>query len=344
MNKKKNATIKEVAELANVSLMTVSRVLNDESLVKSSTRSKVNSAIRALNYRPNMMARKLASGKGLFIGLLYRNPSPAYLSELLLGSLNTCREKGHYLVVEKPIMSEDMVAIEHIEKRFLATSIQAVMMAPPLSDDRELIETINRLGISHVCISPEVVTPGELCVRIDDKAAANEMTQFLIDLGHKEIGFIQGPDDHSASGLRLEGFHNAMHENKLNTPAQHTEQGDFTYLSGMQAAKKLLSKTNNLSAIFACNDDMAAGAIAAANQAGLRVPEDISIAGFDDTYSATFVWPPLTTVRQPIKEMTEKVVELIEQKLSDVAPELEEVILDHEILARGSTCKPKQKL
>ena len=343
MNNKKSVTIKEVAELANVSSMTVSRVLNDESLVKNSTRVKVNSAIKALNYRPNVMAQKLAGGQGLFISLMYRNPSPAYFTEMLLGALNVCCEKGFYLVVDKPTMSEDLVSIDHLEKRFQKSGIQAVMLAPPLSDDRELISTLNRLGISHVCISPGEVIPDEPCVRMNDEAAAYDMTNFLFDLGHEKIAFIQGPRDHSASHLRLDGFLNAMKDKNITLDKKYISQGDFTYLSGIHAATSLLKECKNITAIFACNDDMAAGAIAAVNQAGLKVPEDISVTGFDDTHSATFVWPPLTTVRQPIKEMGECAIELITQKLSKKPEEISDIFLNHEIIVRGSTSVSKNR-
>jgi LacI family transcriptional regulator len=132
MNKNGSTTIKDVAERANVSQMTVSRVLNGQSSVKDTTRKRVQSAMRELNYRPNLMARKLAGRRGRFIGLVYRNPSYGYLSEFLIGALNACRELGHYLVVEEPIVDEQISDLELIERRFRDSSIQSLIVVPPL--------------------------------------------------------------------------------------------------------------------------------------------------------------------------------------------------------------------
>jgi LacI family transcriptional regulator len=346
MTKKSTATIKEVAERAKVSQMTVSRVLNDQASVKETTRKRVQEAMRALNYRPNIMARNLAGRAGLFIGLIYRNPSYGYLSEFLLGALDTCRELGHYLIVEEPLVDDNMVDLEQMEKRFLDMSIQALIVVPPLSDDPKLIDTLVRTGISFVCVSPKLDAYTGPSVRMDDRAAARDMTQYLLNQGHENIGLIKGPPDHRSSELRLAGYRDALIAAGKQVDLKHVRSGDFTYVSGMRSATDLMSIDTPPTAIFATNDDMASGAIAAAHQAGLRVPQDLSIVGFDDTANASAMWPALTTVRQPIREMARSAIQLlaknVAQKRSMTPIEATDLTLQYELVIRDSAGAPKQ--
>jgi LacI family transcriptional regulator len=341
MNKKPAATIKEVAELAQVSQMTVSRVLNDQSAVRETTRKRVQAAIRQLNYRPNIMARNLAGRTGLFIGLIYRNPSYGYLSEFLLGALDTCRKLGHYLIVEEPLVDDNMVDLDQIEKRFLDTSIQALIVVPPLSDDPKLLDTLERTGISFVCVSPKLDGYTGPSVRMIDRAAARDMTDYLLDLGHRRIALITGPADHKSSLLRFKGYEEALGAAGHEIDDDIIVRGDFTYVSGMRSTVDLLASDNPPTAIFACNDDMAAGAIAAANQAGLKIPEDISIVGFDDTQNASAMWPPLTTIRQPIRDMARTAIEILGRKTPDAQTDPVSVTLDYELIVRESAGPPK---
>lgn len=343
MNKKQAATIKEVAELAKVSQMTVSRVLNDQNAVRESTRKRVEAAIRQLNYRPNIMARNLAGRTGLFIGLIYRNPSYGYLSEFLLGALDTCRKLGHYLIVEEPFVDDNMVDLDRIEKRFRDTSIQALIVVPPLSDDPKLIDTLERTGISYVCVSPKRDAYTGPSVRMDDRAAARDMVEYLFSLGHKRIGLIKGAEDHTSSHLRFEGYKDALALRDVSIEEDIILEGDFTYRSGLQSMMRMLESQNPPTAIFACNDDMAAGAIAAAHQAGLNIPEDVSIVGFDDTQNASAMWPPLTTVRQPIREMARSAIEMLGRKMSAAPTQPARQTLDYELIIRESAGPPKIK-
>lgn len=345
-DKKQTATIKEVAELARVSQMTVSRVLNDQGAVKETTRKRVQDAMRQLNYRPNIMARNLAGRTGLFIGLIYRNPSYGYLSEFLLGALDACRQLGHYLIVEEPLVDDNMVDLEQIEKRFLDMSIQALIVVPPLSDDPKLIDTLERTGISFVCVSPKLDGYTGPSVRMNDTAAAKEMTEYLLNLGHEKIALIKGPPDHRSSELRYESFKKTLAQRGIGIDDDLIISGDFTYISGMRSTVELLNRAEPPTAIFACNDDMAAGAIAAVHQAGLRVPQDISIVGFDDTANASAMWPALTTVRQPIREMASSAIEILQKSVSrkGAVPlsAQKHKTLDHELVIRDSAAPPKR--
>ena len=340
-DKKQTATIKEVAELARVSQMTVSRVLNDQGAVKETTRKRVQDAMRQLNYRPNIMARNLAGRTGLFIGLIYRNPSYGYLSEFLLGALDACRQLGHYLIVEEPLVDDNMVDLEQIEKRFLDMSIQALIVVPPLSDDPKLIDTLERTGISFVCVSPKLDGYTGPSVRMNDTAAAKEMTEYLLDLGHEKIALIKGPPDHRSSELRYESFKKTLAERGIGIDDDLIISGDFTYISGMRSTVELLNRDEPPTAIFACNDDMAAGVVAAAYRQGLTVPDDVSVVGFDDTEIATNIWPELTTVKQPIGEMADNAVRLLAASIRGEKEKTQSMrgLLDHEIIVRDTVRK-----
>ncbi len=344
MSKKTTTTIKDVAELASVSPMTVSRVLNNYDMVKESTRQRVQDAMRALNYRPNLMARNLAGRSGLFIGLIYRNPSYGYLSEFLLGALNACRSLGHNLIVEEPFLDRKMVDLELIERRFLDTSIQALIVVPPLSDDPQLIDVLERTKITYVCVSPRLGGYAGASVGMNDIDAAREMTEYLLGLGHKRVGLIKGPPDHMASDLRFTGYRQALSASNTAVDVDIIAAGDFTYVSGMQAAERLMQSSNPPTAIFASNDDMAAGAITTLHRLGLRVPEDVSVVGFDDTATASAIWPPLTTIRQPIREMANAAIQTLERMVGqdETAPltAADRQRLPHQLIVRESAAAP----
>lgn len=346
MSKKQTITINDVADLASVSPMTVSRVLNNKGVVKDSTRRRVQEAMRALNYRPNLMARSLAGRSGLFIGLIYRNPSYGYLSEFLLGALSTCRRLGHNLVVEEPFLDRKMVDLELIERRFLDTSIQALIVVPPLSDDPQLIDVLERTKIAYICVSPRLNSYAGASVGMNDIDAAREMTEYLLGLGHRRIGFIKGPADHRASELRLTGYKQAFEAKGVPIDTSVIGEGDFTYVSGMLAAKKLLCAQKPPTAIFASNDDMAIGAITAVHQSGLLVPHDVSVVGFDDTAAASSTWPPLTTIRQPIREMANAAIEILEGIVGEadsvVSRQPKKLRLPHKLVVRESAVSPSR--
>ncbi len=339
-----HATIKEVAELAGVSQMTVSRVLNRRETVKEATRTKVEAAIRELNYRPNLLARGLAGGNSLFIGLVYHNPSSTYLGELLVGALHSCRDEGHHLVIEDFTNEDIKGSGPKFVERLGGVGLDGVIVTPPISEDDEILDALTEAQIVTVLIAPKDVSKTDISVSIDDAQAAEQMTQYVIEHGHTNIGFIRGPDNHSSSRRRHRGFKSAMARHGLNVEEGWVAQGDYTYRSGMLAAESILALDSRPTAIFASNDDMAAGVVAAAQRLGLKVPDDLSVVGFDDTMFATASWPQLTTVRQPIADMAAESVALLSRYLgssdSDTDTDGEamprNVVLDVEIITRGS--------
>lgn len=339
---RQSVTIKQVAERAGVSLMTVSRVMNNTGLVKATTRQKVEAAIDELNYRPNISARRLAGGKSLFLGLIYHNPSPGYLTKILLGSLDACRRNGHHLVLEDLGHQTPYSHPEETARSLKRAGLDGVIITPPLSNHHLFVDAIEASGIPVVRIAPENIHTDKLRVAMDDVAAGQAMLQHLVSQGHRRIAFVKGNGDHPSAHHRFEGFAKGMAENNLDLPDELILQGDFTYRSGLDAGRKLLSLPEPPTAIFSSNDDMAAGIVASAQMLGLKVPDDVSVAGFDDTEIATNIWPELTTVKQPIAEMARRAVDLLTASIrrDTEAEGICRELLDFELVIRDSVQPP----
>ena len=335
-------TIHDVARHAGVSRMTVSRVINGEKSVKPATRSIVDAAIRELGYAPNPAARTLAGGAIMRIGLLYRIPNPAYLTEFLVGALDRCSEINAQLIVQRHERGEETDAADELIRKRL----HGVILPPPLGDNPELVSRLREAGVAVVATGSTKPARALASIGIDDFGAARDMTRHLIRLGHKRIGFITGRPNHASSGLRLEGYRAALAEAGLEADDRLIADGIFTYQSGLDAAERLLALDPMPTAIFASNDDMAAATIAAAHRHRLDVPADLSVAGFDDTPLATTIWPELTTIRQPVSAMSQEAVTmlaaLIRQKRDGESPDTPHRLLDFELIRRQSDAPPRR--
>ena len=342
-NRRNNSapTVADVAREAGCSPMTVSRVVNGEGNVREKTREQVLEAIRKLNYTPNKAARSLAGGDQLRVGLLFDNPSSSYLAEFLMGALEEASRRDIHLEVQSCDNVPDNAQL--IQSMFEG-GITGFILPPPLSDDQSVIDLILASDGFAVAVSPGKARGAHGAVLIDEFQAGYDMTKHIIDLGHERIGFIIGNPEQVASGQRLDGYRAAMEEAGLTVSDDLLAQGQFTYRSGMTAAEKLLQADPRPTAIFASNDDMAAATVAVAHRRHLDVPSDITVVGFDDTDLASSIWPELTTVRQPIRQMTARAVELIAQAVrarrNGVSPKLEKVIMPYEIVRRASDAGP----
>ncbi|GLP95908.1 LacI family DNA-binding transcriptional regulator [Paraferrimonas sedimenticola] len=343
MSERRRATIQDVADRAGVSKMTVSRVLNDDPKVSDKTRQKVQQIANELNYRPNVSARRLASSKSYFIGLLYDNPSEGYISQFLLGALKSCRAKGYHLVVDEA-SGESEQQLQITRSLIEETRVDGVILLPPVCDQPEVIEVLKESGVPFIRVAPDTQLDCSPYVCMDDYQAAFEMTQLLINKGHTEIGFIIGNPNQGASRLRYQGYMDALRSNKLAIVPETIEQGYFTYKSGLSAAEKILTSSKRPTAVFASNDDMAAATISVANRLQIKVPDELSVVGYDDTHIAQALWPPLTTVRQPIAEMANRAVELLSsgQVSKERKPKASEYrqVLDFELKSRDSVISP----
>lgn len=297
-----SATINDVADRAGVSIKTVSRVLNREPNVRQATRELVLTAAKDLDYRPNLSARSLAGSRSFLVGLFFDNPSPAYVNNLQLGAVSRCRESGYHLTIE-PVDTAGADLEDVVHQAVSALRLDGAILTPPVTDNSRVLAVLERSRTPYVRVAPDSEPGRAPWVGMDDRQAAYAMTARLLDLGHRDIGFIKGHPDHGASHLRHEGYLAALADLGLTPRADHVEQGWFSFRSGFEAADRLLAAGDRPTAIFASNDDMALGVIAAAGRLGLAVPGQLSVAGFDDTPAASTVWPRLTTVAQPIWQM-----------------------------------------
>ncbi|HZX75937.1 LacI family DNA-binding transcriptional regulator [Lysobacter sp.] len=334
-------TIHEVASRANVSPMTVSRVVNGNSNVRDATRDRVMRAVHELGYTPNLAARSLAAASGTRIALIYTNPSSAYLSELLVGALRGTARTAAQLVIDT--WDNLDAKAERAAARALSKSVAGVILPPPLCESKTIISELLGDGVSVVALASGRSSDEISHVRIDDFHAAREITEHLIAQGHTRIGFIKGHPNQTASARRFEGFQAALADAGIAADAGLVQPGYFTYRSGLEAAEKLLGRRQPPTAIFASNDDMAAAAISVAHRRGLDVPRDLSVVGFDDTSAATTVWPELTTIRQPIASMADTAIDIllrsIRRKESETRLVVDHVVA-HLLVKRGSVAPP----
>lgn len=312
-NDRSGATLHDVAREAGVSLMTASRVVNGRDHVSAKTREKVLQVVQRLNYQVNVAARAARVGT-LRIGLLYSNPSPAFENAFLAGATGQCSLNGAELVLQHcQEAGSEQAAVEQLMGR----ELDGILVPAPLCDSLALLAQLERLGVPIVTVASARPALGISAVRIDDYEGARSMTEYLLSLGHTDIAFIQGDPAHTPAQLRYKAFMDVMREANLPVPEIRIAQGMFTYRSGLLAARALLAQPSRPSAIFACNDDMAAATVAVAHGMHLQLPDDLSICGFDDTPVATAIWPALTTIHQPIGGMARNAVDLVVEQIRE---------------------------
>jgi LacI family transcriptional regulator len=336
-----SVTIGEVAAMAGVSPMTVSRVVNQQGNVREATRDRVMEAVRELGYTPNLAASSLAATRGMRIALIYSNPSTAYLSELLVGALRGSLRGAAQLVIDS--WDEYDTDAERAGARALARSVAGVVLPPPLCESRTVVAELLDAGVAVVGIGSARFVDRMSRVRIDDFNAARELAEHLISRGHRRIAYIKGHPNQTASAQRFEGFRAAMAGAGIAVDGALVEQGFFTYRSGLDAAEKLLARARPPTAIIACNDDMAAAAVSVAHRRGMEVPTDLSVVGFDDSSAATTVWPELTTVRQPIAAMADAAIDLLLEAVrrrDDDGARVVDQVLGHMLIERDSVAPP----
>ncbi len=305
----KRATIVDVARLAGVSWKTVSRVINREPNVTEKVRAKVQIAVDALGYVPDMAARSLAGARAYTVGILFDNPSPNYTMKIQTGAYEACRANGYHLLIENLESARADVA-DQIASILLNTRVDGFILTPPITECAAVMDVLEARAIPYVRIAP-VSFPGRSpAMSINDAAAAVEIARHFWAIGHRRFGLVNGPVDHGAAGTRRTGFLSALAELGCETSVAES-YGGFLFAAGISAGRELLMLPEPPTAIFAMNDDSAAGVMAAASQLGLRVPSDVAVAGFDDSWIAQSVWPNLTTIYQPITEMAHAAAELL---------------------------------
>ncbi|MEJ6010830.1 LacI family DNA-binding transcriptional regulator [Novosphingobium aquae] len=327
-----SVTIEKVAQISGVSAKTVSRVLRHKgSGYSESTRAKVEAVAAQLGYSPNGSARALASSQSFLIALIFDNKNAGYVLELQLGAAHRCRQSGYHLVIKS--VGDGVDAVERVRGLLDATRLHGAILAPPLCEDRAVVDLLVSRGVPCVRIAPSADRPSTQSIRIDDRGAARAATRHLLSLGHDRIAFIGGPARGPAAAERRAGFEEAI-ASSSRPVAAIIRLGDFTFKSGLDHGMELLGHDEGPTAIFAANDEMAFGVIAAANQVRLGIPHDVSVMGFDDSPAARVVRPQLTTVRQPVREMADAAVA---QLLAEKAVSPTRLPMEPELVIRGST-------
>lgn len=321
-------------------MKTVSRVLNNEPNVREETRSRVMRAVEKLQYKPNLSARSLAGQRSYVVALVYNNPSRNYLMEIQGGMLEACRS-NHYNLVLAPVESEKQRKAADIKGLFEYFGPDGVVLIPPLTDDSVVLEYLEKHDVPFACVAPRKASK-RIGVMMDETAAVLDLMSGLISQGHRRIGHIKGPPAHGACQWRFAGYREALRRADIPYDAALVTQGEFSFESGIKGANPLLDLADPPTAIFAANDDMAAGVIRAAGERGIAVPRDLSVCGFDDTPIARHIYPSLTTVRQPTSEMGRlATLELLDRIRTPSAGRM--VRVEHTLLFRESTRPPNQR-
>jgi len=310
------ATINDVAKKAGVSIKTVSRVINNETSVRQLTREKVQIAVDELNYQPNLSARNLAGTKSYSVAYIYDNPNAYYIIDMQEGILSACKQQGFELLIH-PCDSKSKNVTEEVVNMVKQARIAGLVLTPPLSEMPEFVKSIVALDVKVVRIMSGDVAPDDLspCVMVNDREAAQTITQHLIDLGHTDIGFLAGDAEHMSTIERYKGYRRALKASNIDFNKDLVIEGDYSFDSGVNGAKQLMSEQagndNRPTAIFSCNDEIAAGALFAARLMNISIPEQLSIVGFENSPFSRQTWPKLTTADQPNNQIAEDAANLL---------------------------------
>ena len=312
----KRATIDDVAALARVSIKTVSRVANREPNVSQVTRARVEKAIATLDYRASPAARNLAAQRSFLVGLLYddRSASVSYVMGIQSGMLAAVERADFQMLVHRCSFDQPGL-VEGVLELARRSRLEGLVLTPPLSDVPALVRALDREHIACVRIAPGKRAPRGQAVYSNDRSICAQMTEYLIDLGHRRIGFVVGHRRHAAVATRFSGYRDALARCGIGLDRRLVAQGQNSFESGIDCARQLLACRPRPTAIFASNDDMAAGVLFVAHEFGIEVPAQLSIAGFDDIPLARQTWPALTTIRQPIAELAERATQLLLARL-----------------------------
>jgi LacI family transcriptional regulator len=331
-------TIYDVAREAGVSYSTVSRTLSGYEFVKTTTRERVLQAAEKLGYVPNQQARSLAGGRSNLIGVLVPALSNNYVSEILRGIDEKLAESNYNLILYTTHRHQGK------ESSYVATIMNGgadgLLLVVPLMSTSYL-EVLRRQDFPYVLIDQVDKTQKSNVVNGTNWQGAYEATQYLIELGHRRIAFLAGLMGLNSAAERLEGYTAAMSAHGIPVCEDYIVESDFREHGGYLSAQKLLALPELPTAIFASNDMSAFGAMEAIREHGLRIPEDISVIGFDDIPQASIVYPKLTTVHQPLAQMGREAVAILLESMKNQAAEIRQVALETHLIIRDSCCPPR---
>ncbi|MFD1951697.1 LacI family DNA-binding transcriptional regulator [Sphingomonas arantia] len=327
-------TIRDVSRLAGVSFKTVSRVINDQQYVSAEKRERVLAVMAEIGFQPSQAARALAGHRSHQIALICDNPNPWYVYEVQAGVRERCG-RDNVRMIAQPYDRAAPALLDAIVALIDQAHPDGLVLAPPACDDARVIAELERRRIPFVRLQPGGPIDGVPATSIDNDQAAFDMTSHLLGLGHTRIGFVVGDRSYASSDQRLSGHLRALGQAGIAPDPDLVRQGMFDFASGKAAADAMLDLPHPPTAIFAASDDIAAGVLVAAHRRGIAVPAMLSVAGFDDAPLAQVVWPPLTTIRQPVRDLAIAAADLL------LAPgDTVERRLDHNLIVRESTAPP----
>ncbi|QXB76819.1 ribose operon transcriptional repressor RbsR [Enterobacter asburiae] len=328
------ATMKDVARMAGVSTSTVSHVINNDRFVSEAIREKVEAAVKELNYAPSALARSLKLNQTRTIGMLITASTNPFYSELVRGVERSCFERGYSLVLcntegDEQRMNRNLETL--MQKRVDGLLLLCTETHQP---SKEIIQRYPSIPTVMMDWAP---FDGTSDLIQDNSLLGGDMaTQYLIDKGHTRIACITGPLDKTPARLRLEGYISAMERAGLAIPDGYRITGDFEFNGGFEAMQKLLTQKPRPKAVFIGNDAMAFGAYQALYQAGLRVPDDMAVIGYDDIELASYMTPPLTTIHQPKDELGELAIDVLIHRMAQPTLQQQRLQLTPVLMERGS--------
>jgi LacI family transcriptional regulator len=335
----KGPTIREIAQLAGVSIATVSRVVNGKGYVSEETRTTVERVVRDHRYSANRSARGLSSGHTGLVGVTVPRIHPAYFSEIVAGATDALYERDMRVVL-CPTQHEHDREVSLLNRLVHGTTDGGLLILPEETPGE--LQGLMDHGFHFVVVDPRERLDGQVpTVSAANLAGAYEVTSHLLELGHRRIAAITGPRGMLATDERIRGYNAAMAASGLIPPRNLVIESEFDVPGGRAAAEHLLNLSEPPTAIFAFSDQIAIGALHAALARGLKVPQELSIVGFDDTAEAALVTPALTTVRQPLAEMGRMAVSLLMRLLESRRLEALHVELATQLVIRDSTAPPR---
>ncbi|MDC7682721.1 LacI family DNA-binding transcriptional regulator [Asticcacaulis sp. BYS171W] len=338
LQRRKKATINDVASLAQVSKKTVSRVINNSPSVRAETREQVNAIINRIGFKPDPQARGLAFRRSFLLGLIYDNPNAQYVVNIQAGILDCIRGSGTEIIVHPCDKNSDDF-LEEIRDFVELQRLAGVILLPPIAENRQLLAMLDDLDVPYVRITamhgaentPPILSPQ---VVSRDRQGCLAAAEHLVELGHTRIGFISGPAGYASARERRQGFDEGLARHGLSLSDELITGGEYTFESGFEAARHLLALSPRPTAIFASNDEMAIGAYKAAAQLGLTIPDELSVIGYDDAPIASRITPGLTSVKAPIRDIGRTAAETL---ISEEKPRRNTTIFDTALIVREST-------
>lgn len=329
-------TLRDVAQRAGVSIKTASRVVNEEAGVAPKTLARVKRVVAQLAYVPNVSARRLVRQRAHVLGLVYQNQSWNWINDFQRGAIREARRLGYEILMHpwdlEAAGAED--ALLHVVDQ---GSVDGLILTPPCGDSRALIQALERRGAAYTSIAPTRREGRAPTVSASDHEGAFEMGRYLIKEGHRRFAFVAGGPEQASSHDRESGFRAALEKSGVDWDSALRFQGDFSFASGVACGNALLDLAPRPTAVFASNDDMAAGILAASHERGVAIPRELSVSGFDDVELARQVWPPLTTIHQPTDEIAALATRLLVDCLDQHAPSDRHRTLSTRLVVRNST-------